>query len=202
MPPVEPVTTQRFPLSPRSTAGYLSFVTTILLARHGETDWNVEGRLQGWDDRPLNATGRTQARELAERLADVPFDAVYASDLSRARETAELVAEPHGVPVVVDSDLREMDYGSWSGLTRSEIEERFPGQTRHDGETREEHLGRVLAAAERIAARHPGERVLIVSHGGSLRALRRHCGVDPVHPIPNCAVYELRFENGVFAPVD
>src|SRR4051794_23762939 len=159
--------------------GYLSFVTTILLARHGETDWNVEGRLQGWDDRPLNTTGRTQARELAERLADVPFDAVYASDLSRARETAEIVAEPHGVPVVVDSDLREMNYGSWSGLTRSEIEERFPGQTRHDGETREEHLGRVLAAAERIAAGHPGERVLIVSHGGSLRALKRHCGVDP-----------------------
>jgi broad specificity phosphatase PhoE len=177
-------------------------VTTILLARHGETDWNVQGRLQGWDDRPLNETGRAQARELAMRLADVPFDAVYASDLSRARETAEIVAEPHGVPVVVDEDLREMDYGSWSGLTRTQIEQRFPGETRHDGETREEHLERVLRAAERIAALHPGERILIVSHGGSLRALRRHCGVDPVHPIENCAVYELRFEDGIFAPVD
>jgi broad specificity phosphatase PhoE len=176
-------------------------VTTILLARHGETDWNVEGRLQGWDDRPLNETGRAQARELAQRLADVPFDAVYASDLARARETAEIVAAPHGVPVLIEPDLREMHYGTWSGLTRTEIEERFPGQARHDGETREEHLERVLRAAGRIAARHPGERVLIVSHGGSLRALRRHCGVDP-HPIANCAVYELRFEDGIFAAVD
>jgi broad specificity phosphatase PhoE len=177
-------------------------VTTILLARHGETDWNVEGRLQGWDDKPLNENGRAQARELAARIADVRFDAVYASDLARARETAEIVAEPHGVPVLVEPGLREMHYGSWSGLTRAEIEERYPGQTRHDGETGEEHLERVLRAAERIAARHPGERVLIVSHGGSLRALRRHCGVEPVHPIANCAVYELRFEDGIFAAVD
>jgi broad specificity phosphatase PhoE len=177
-------------------------MTTILLARHGETDWNVEGRLQGWDDRPLNETGRRQARELAQRLADVPFDAVYASDLARARETAEIVARPHGVPVVVDPDLREMHYGSWSGLTRSEIAERFPGVDRHDGETRHEHLDRVLGAADRIARRHPGERILIVSHGGSMRALRRHCVGDPVHPIENCGVYELRFQDGVFAPVD
>jgi broad specificity phosphatase PhoE len=177
-------------------------MTTILLARHGETDWNREGRLQGWDDRPLNETGREQARELARRLADVPFDAVYASDLGRARETAEIVAEPHGVPVAIDPDLREMHYGSWSGLTRSEIEERFPGVERHDGETREDHLGRVLSAADRIARRHPGQRVLIVSHGGSMRALRRHCVGDPVHPIENCGVYELRYRDGAFAPVD
>jgi 2,3-bisphosphoglycerate-dependent phosphoglycerate mutase len=177
-------------------------MTTILLARHGETDWNREGRLQGWDDRPLNELGRQQARELAGRLADVPFDAVYASDLSRARETAEIVAEPHGVPVLIEPGLREMDYGSWSGLTRAEIEQRFPGDDRHDGETRAQHLERVLAAAERIAARHPGERILIVSHGGSLRALRRHCVGDPVHPIENCGVYELRFRDGAFTAID
>jgi broad specificity phosphatase PhoE len=177
-------------------------MTTILLARHGETDWNVEGRLQGWDDRPLNETGRAQARELARRLAETPFDAVYASDLSRARETAEIVAEPHGVPVVIDSDLREMHYGSWSGLTRSEIEERFPGAERHDGETREQHLERVLASADRIARRHPGGRILVVSHGGSMRALRRHCAGNPVHPIENCAVFELRYRDGTFAAVD
>jgi probable phosphoglycerate mutase len=177
-------------------------MTTILLARHGETDWNREGRLQGWDDRPLNALGREQARELARRLAGVAFDAVYASDLARARETAEIVAEPHGVPVLIDPDLREMDYGSWSGLTRSEIEQRFPEMERHDGETRERHLERVLAAAERIAVRHPGGRILIVSHGGSLRALKRHCVGDPVHPMENCAVYELTFRDGAFTAVD
>jgi probable phosphoglycerate mutase len=176
--------------------------TTILLARHGETDWNREGRFQGHADPPLNGLGRRQAGELATRLAATPFDAVYSSDLARARETAEILAASHGVPVVVDPGLREVDVGSWSGLTRAEIAERFPGADHHDGETREQHLARVLAAVERIARDHPGERILIVSHGGSLRALRRHCTGDPVHPIENCGVYELRFRDGAFAAID
>lgn len=177
-------------------------MTTILLARHGETDWNRDGRFQGWADPPLNATGRAQAEALAAQLADVPFDAVYASDLRRAHETAVIVATPHGVPVVADASLREIDVGSWSGLTRPEIEARFPAMDHHDGETREEHLARVLAAVMRIAHSHPGERVLIVSHGGSLRTLRRHAVGEPVHPIPNCGVYELRFRDGAFSAVD
>jgi len=174
-------------------------VTTILLARHGETDWNREGRFQGWADPPLNETGRAQAQVLAGQLAEVPFDAAYSSDLRRAHETALIVAEPHGVPVVVDRGLREIDVGSWSGLTRLEIDARFPGAEQHDGETREEHLARVLAAVERIACAHPGERILIVSHGGSLRTLRRHALGEPVHPIVNCGVYELRFRDGAFS---
>src|ERR1700760_4361850 len=100
------------------------------LARHGETDWNREGRWQGWADPPLNDTGRAQARELAEQLRSVPFDAVFSSDLARARETAEIVAAPHGVPVVVEPQLREIDIGSWSGLTHDEIRSRFPDGTR------------------------------------------------------------------------
>ncbi len=176
--------------------------TTILLARHGETDWNREGRFQGHADPPLNDAGRAQARELAERLASTRFDAVYSSDLARAHETAEILAASHAVPVIADTGLREVDVGSWSGLTRSEISERFPDAEHHDGETREEHLARVLSAVERIALAHPGQRLLIVSHGGSLRALRRHCTGDPVHPIANCGVYELTFEDGAFATVD
>lgn len=177
-------------------------VTTILLARHGETDWNREGRFQGWADPPLNETGRAQARALAGQLAGVPFHSVYSSDLRRAHETAVIVAAPHGVPVVVDHGLREIDVGSWSGLTRSEIEERFPGADHHDGESREQHAARVLAAVERIARDHTGERILIVSHGGSLRALRRHALGEPVHPIENCGVYELRFRDGAFLAID
>jgi 2,3-bisphosphoglycerate-dependent phosphoglycerate mutase len=177
-------------------------MTTILLARHGETDWNRDGRFQGWADPPLNDTGCAQARALAQQLADDPFHAVYSSDLRRAHETARIVAEPHGVPVVVDRDLREIDVGSWSGLTRAEIEKRFPGAEHHDGETREQHLARVLSAVERIACAHAGERILVVSHGGSLRTLRRHALGDPVHPIANCGVYELRFRDGAFAPMD
>ncbi len=175
-------------------------MTTILLARHGETDWNRDGRFQGWADPPLNARGRAQAEALADQLRHTPFDAVFSSDLRRARETAEIVAAPHEVPVVTDQGLREIDVGSWSGLTRSEIEERFPGADHHDGETREEHLARVLATVERIARAWLGRRILIVSHGGSLRALRRHCvGEAATHPLPNCGVYELEFRDNAFA---
>src|SRR5436305_2326484 len=150
MPAVAPVTTHTLSLRPRSMGRYRSGVTTILLARHGETEWNREGRWQGWADPPLNDAGRAQARTLAEELRTIPFDAVYASDLRRARETAVIVAAPHAVPVLTDAGLREIDVGSWSGLTRSEIAKRFPGGERPDGETRAEHAARVLAAVERI----------------------------------------------------
>jgi broad specificity phosphatase PhoE len=170
-------------------------VTTILLARHGETAWNREGRWQGWADPPLNATGRAQARALARQLRDARFDAVYASDLQRAHETAAIVAEPHGVPVVADSGLREIDVGSWSGLTRAELAARFPCGERPDGETREQHAGRVLGAVERIAREHPGARILLVTHGGTMRALRSHVSDEPFHPIENCGVLELHFRD-------
>jgi broad specificity phosphatase PhoE len=170
-------------------------VTTILLARHGETDWNRENRWQGWADPPLNESGRAQAVGLAKQLQETPFDAVYSSDLRRARDTAEIVAAPHGVPVVTDPGLREIDVGSWSGLTHAEIEERFPGGERPDGETREQHLRRVLEAVERIARANPERRILLVTHGGTMRALRTHTTDEPFHPIPNCGVVELHFRD-------
>lgn len=170
-------------------------MTTILLARHGETEWNRDGIWQGWADPPLNETGRAQARELAEQLRDVPFDAVYSSDLQRARETAEIAAAPHGVPVVTDPGLREIDIGSWSGLTRAEIEERFPDGERPGGETREQHASRVLEAVERIARENPGRRILLVTHGGTMRALHGHVTDEPFHPVANCGVLELHFRD-------
>jgi broad specificity phosphatase PhoE len=168
-------------------------VTTILLARHGETDWNRDGIWQGWADPPLNETGRAQARELAEQLRGTPFDAVYSSDLSRARETAEIVAAPHGVPVVTDTGLREIDIGPWSGLTRAEIEARYPDGQRPGGETREQHAARVLEAVERIARANLGRRILLVTHGGTMRALHGHVTDEPFHPVANCGVLELHF---------
>jgi broad specificity phosphatase PhoE len=104
--------------------------------------------------------------------------------------------------VLVDRGLREVDVGSWSGLTRAEIDERFPGHERHDGESREQHSARVVAALEGIAQTHRGERILVVSHGGSLGALRRHAGVELEGRLENCAVFELHFRDGAFAPVD
>ncbi len=170
-------------------------MTTILLARHGETDWNREGRWQGWADPPLNKTGRAQARALADLLRETPFDAVYTSDLRRAFETAEIVAGSHNAPIVSDPGLREIDVGSWSGLTRKELAERFPAGERPDGESRKEHAERVLAAVERIARKHPSARILLVTHGGTMRALRAHVSDEPFHPIANCAVFELHFRD-------
>jgi probable phosphoglycerate mutase len=154
-------------------------VTTILLARHGETDWNRDNRFQGHADPPLNETGRAQAAELAAALADESLAAVYSSPLLRAFETAEIAAAPHGLAPVPVEALREVDVGSWQGLTRAEIEERFPAQFARwlayeqgwdDGETYEEMSVRVVAALFELAAAHEGDQILAVSHGGPVRA--------------------------------
>jgi broad specificity phosphatase PhoE len=155
-------------------------VTTILIARHGESDWNRERRWQGQADRPLTERGREQAEALAERLAHVGLDAVYSSDLRRALDTASAGARRQGLDVQELQELREVDVGSWSGLTREEAEERFPKGFRRwragfpgwdDGETYEEMADRVFATVERIARGHEGGRLLVVSHGGPIRAL-------------------------------
>jgi broad specificity phosphatase PhoE len=154
-------------------------VTTILLARHGETDWNREGRFQGHADPPLNRTGRAQAVDLSVALMAEQLAAVYSSPLRRALETAEVLAASHGLEPVPVDDLREVDVGSWSGLTRAEVEERFPaqfarwldyGQGWEDGETYEEMGRRAVDALLGLAAAHDGERVLAVTHGGPIRA--------------------------------
>jgi broad specificity phosphatase PhoE len=155
-------------------------VTTILLARHGETDWNRDNRFQGHADPPLNTAGREQARALADALSGEPLAAVYTSPLRRAAETAEIVAAPHGLRVGPVDGLREVDVGSWEGLTRAELEERQPEQFRRwlvkreqgweDGETYEEMGRRVLPALLGLVERHPGERILAVTHGGPIRA--------------------------------
>jgi broad specificity phosphatase PhoE len=155
-------------------------VTTILLARHGESDWNRERRWQGHADRPLTERGREQAAALAERLRAIALDAVYSSDLERARDTAAAVAEAQGLDVRVLAGLREVDVGSWSGLTRADAEARFPDDFRrwqaggngwHDGETYEQMSARILGAIAQIVRDHPGGRVLVVSHGGPIRAV-------------------------------
>jgi 2,3-bisphosphoglycerate-dependent phosphoglycerate mutase len=178
--------------------------TRILLARHGETDWNRIGRWQGHADPPLNETGRQQAVELAERLAGAGISAIYTSDLRRASETAQVVGERLGLDVHEDSQLREIDVGSWSGLTRAEVEERFPdgfarwraGEIGHDGETSEQLTARVVAAVERIARAHPGDTVLVVTHGGAIRALRRHAAGDSGAVLENAATLAFALVEG------
>lgn len=154
--------------------------TTILLARHGESDWNRVRRWQGFADRPLTERGREQATALADRLAHIELSAIYASDLQRARDTAAAVAARQRLEVEIDPELREVDVGSWSGLTKADAEARFPegflrwengGTGWEDGETYERMSGRVLASVRRIADHHPAGRVLVVSHGGPIRTI-------------------------------
>ena len=176
-------------------------MTTLLLARHGETDWNRELRIQGSSDIELNELGRQQARYLAQELTDVDLEAVYASHLSRARATAEAVAAAHGLQVNIDPRLRERSFGSWEGLTREDIAV-FPEGSRHDGESDDEVRERMLAAVEEIAAKHPGEQVLVVSHGGALNTLWHHALGVRVERWANCAVYKLAVRDDGFVELD
>src|SRR5262245_46711037 len=147
--------------------------TTFLIARHGETDWNRERRWQGHADPPLNDLGREQACALAERLRADPLDAIYSSDLARARETAEIVGRRLGI----DARLREVDVGEWSGLTTPELERlhpdglrrrRFGGTGWERGESYAAMGARVVEALRDIAATNAGRRVLVVTHGGPM----------------------------------
>src|SRR5260370_36403871 len=172
-------------------------MTTLLLVRHGETNWNAEGKLQGHTAQPLNAYGRRQAQTLADRFASETIDALYASDLSRARETAEILGAKLGLAVAVDPDLREKNWGNWEGLTS---EERL--HVVYEGETSEEHRGRTLRAVQRIVERHPGERIVVVTHGGSLRRLQAFVSGFASPVIENCAVWAVAPGDGSFRPID
>jgi broad specificity phosphatase PhoE len=173
-------------------------MTTLLFVRHGETEWNAQRRWQGHADVPLNERGREQARELADSLSGDHLDAIYTSDLSRARDTAEAVAARLGVDVVVDSDLREIHVGPIEGLTADEAAAYEGWQ----GEPKESHAERVLAAVRRIAERHPEGRVLVVTHGGSMRRVHEHLRLDGRGPFDNCVVWRCAHEDGSLRAID
>ena len=154
----------------------------ILLIRHGQTDWNIEGRWQGHLDIPLNASGLEQAQALAAHLKDQPITAIYSSDLLRARQTAAPIAKALGLTVQADARLRELNLGSFQGMTNAEISSQYPEQAarmREDylgfpfpkGESRRTMQQRALAAFREIAAKEPGQEIAIVSHGGTIRVL-------------------------------
>jgi probable phosphoglycerate mutase len=158
--------------------------TRIVAVRHGETAWNAEMRMQGQLDVPLNATGRWQAGRVAAALADEPFDAIYASDLARAAETAAEIARVQGRAVRTDAGLRERCFGVFQGLTFDEVEARWPDGSRRwkkrdpdyapeGAETLRAFYARCVGTAERLAATHPGQSIALVAHGGVLDCLYR-----------------------------
>jgi probable phosphoglycerate mutase len=166
----------------------------LLLVRHGLSEWNAAGRWQGWADPPLADVGRQQARAAAEAVGSV--DVLVSSDLQRAHETASIIGETIGIgPVVVEPELRERHVGEYTGLTRHEIEARWPGALASyadppGGETREEVVRRIVGAIRVLAVDHPGADVLAVSHGGVIRYLERHLGEERP-PLPNLAGVEV-----------
>jgi broad specificity phosphatase PhoE len=173
-------------------------VTTLLLVRHGETDWNADGRLQGQTDRPLSDFGRRQARRLAEELVDEELEAIYSSDLARARETAEILGERLGLPVVLDADLREKDWGTWEGLTSVERD-----RVEFVGESTDEHRDRILRSLRRISERHPDPgRVLVVTHGGSMRRVQTAALGWAMPVVENCGRWLCACEDGSFRALD
>jgi len=162
----------------------LGAATRVLLIRHGETDWNNETRLQGHTDIPLNARGRAQAERLRLAMQGESLDAIYSSDLQRALHTAQAVAQATGAPLSIDTALRERGFGCFEGLRYADIEARWPDDARRwrlrepgfgpsGGETLQAFYQRSLAAAERLAAAHPGGSIALVAHGGVLDTLYR-----------------------------
>ncbi len=192
-------------------------MTTLLLVRHGETDWNREGRWQGHSNTHLNDLGREQARRVARELPHV--DVMYSSDLARARETAEIIASELGLPVQVDARLRERSFGAWEGLNADEIEARFAeahalwrageGPGADDAEAFDAFGARVGSFLDDVLERHPNETVLIVAHGGSMRVIHALAsGLDYVRDhrsipgVANCAVARYAAREGKLAPID
>ena len=182
--------------------------TRIIAVRHGETAWNVDARIQGQLDIGLNDTGRWQARRVGEALASEPITAVYSSDLGRAHETARAVAEVTGVPVVSDEGLRERSFGIFEGKTFDEIHETWPDhahnwrkripewQPPEGGESLLELRERVTRTIQELAARHPGEQIVVVAHGGVLDTLYRVATGQEVNSprtweLPNGAINRL-----------
>ncbi|WP_414710039.1 histidine phosphatase family protein [Roseateles sp.] len=158
--------------------------TRVILIRHGETAWNRATRIQGHTDIPLSPLGLAQAAKLAEALAEEPLAAIYSSDLSRARQTAEALAGAQGLPVLFDTALRERAFGRFEGLSWQEIDEGYPDDAARwrrrepdfqvgGGESLNVFSARCLQAARRAAAAHPGRSIALVAHGGVLDCLYR-----------------------------
>lgn len=182
-------------------------ITRILAVRHGETAWNRATRIQGHTDIDLNDHGRWQAEQLALALQDTDIAACHASDLGRARATAQAVAQRHGLPVHTHPGLRERCFGSFEGQTWSELETRFPEATQAwrkrepdfappGGESLLTLQARVVGAITALAAQHVGEQILVVVHGGVLDILYRAATrLDLQAPrsweLPNTAINRL-----------
>lgn len=187
-------------------------ITRLCIVRHGETAWNAEHRVQGQLDVALSASGRAQAEAAAKVLATERFDAIYSSDLSRARQTAAPTAAALSLDVRIDRDLRERHYGIFESLTYAEVKQKYPADyARFDarepdydfrtGESLKDFSARSISIIERIAAIHPGKSILVFTHGGILDKLYRHITGLPLSAprefgIPNAGLNRVELAAG------
>ena len=171
--------------------------TTILLIRHGETDWNALGRWMGHNDVPLNERGHQQASALARRLTAWPIEIIYSSDLRRAADTAAYLARALYLTPILDRSLRERNGGMFQGLTNDQILNRYPaalskmrfdGAAPPNGESNLDLQRRVVPAFEAIIDNHEGQAVALFTHGGVLRLLIGHVLGLPADRRPNISV--------------
>ena len=171
----------------------------LILTRHGETDWNIERKTQGRTDTSLTEAGKEQARALAKRLTNIPFDCVYTSPLGRAFETARILAAPRSVPVIGDAALTELNFGEWEGLTFAEIGEAFPEQLEiwsrapgacpiPGGESFMEVVERCEAFLRRLVERHEGFTVASVSHSVPTKVIAALCLGVPLDKLHNIRI--------------
>ena len=177
-------------------------MTRLELVRHGQTDWNLEGRIQGSSDIPLNDVGRAQAREAGERLSAEKWDAIVTSPLSRAAETARLIADVLGIAdVEVIDDLRERAYGDAEGLTGAELDARSAsGEQIRGREKRSQVVARVRPALVDLARRRPDQAILVVTHGGVIGSLvrdaTRYAWPEPGQRIANASSHHFAYQDG------
>mgnify|MGYP001008811203 CR=1 FL=1 len=192
-------------------------MTEIIIIRHGETEWNKTGRFQGHSDVPLSEEGRAQAEALGKNLVVDHVDAIYASDLTRAMETAAPLAERFGLPVIPDPQLRELNFGAWEGRNFNDVNAENPDAMKNfyndpeqanipDSENFTDFQRRVAGRVREIAAQERGKRIVIVSHGASIRILLANLLSMPIRSIwhlsqLNTAVNKIRFEDDGFAIV-
>jgi uncharacterized phosphatase len=174
-------------------------MTSLYLVRHGETDWNAQRRIQGRTDIPLNDTGREQAKTTGLLLARRDWDGIYSSPLSRAYETATIIAAETGLDhVTTIPELAERNYGDAEGLNYQQIEDRFPGDTVVPGRETHHSVGeRAVAALMTLARAHQGESLIVVSHGGLIRAVLNLVDPDNKHgAITNGSVHSFELIDG------
>jgi glutamate-1-semialdehyde 2,1-aminomutase len=192
-------------------------MTEIIIIRHGETEWNKTGRFQGHSDVPLSAEGRAQAAMLGENLAVDHVDMIYASDLTRAMETAAPLAQRFGLEVISDPQLRELNFGAWEGRNFNDVNAENPNAMKNfytdperanipESEPFPEFQRRIAGRVREIVAQERGKRIVIVSHGASIRILLADILSMPIRSIwhlsqLNTAVNKIRFEDDGFAVV-